>query len=344
MLWTSELVPPSNSQGDVEMSSPFFMEGRLYIACFAFDKSLPRNSQRGVLYCLDAENGRILWRELVCDGPTSSPLGFKRDGKPHVSIAARRGLLQCYDVSGESPRRAWSFQMPHETLGSPVVADCDGRTLLFLGSKYGNLIALDAATGKEVWQKMAGNWFDNGACVGDVGGRKLVFAGSHDYNLYALDARDGALVWKKALGGEIHSAPCLLPFADRAAVAVAALDNHLYVLDAATGESRISYFTGNPIWDKLVKGETLWGSPSAIVAGRQTALVYGSFNNVVYTIPVEKECSLTASPRSSASLWKSLLFVAVLFCGLVVPLVVRFTPARSATTVSSPATTRANRS
>ena len=322
-LWTRELVGPSSTLGKVHMSSPFIDGDRLYIACFVYDKALPRNEQNASLYCLDTYDGRIIWKLAITTGFVSSPVGFEIDGKLHIAIAARRGLLQCFDVSGAIPSRAWQFQMPHEVMGSPVVSTDRERPLLFLGSKFGDLIAIDARSGEEVWRRMAGNWIDNSACIGDLDGNEVVYVGSHDYNVYALDAASGELIWKRALGGEVYSAPCVFRLLDRPVVAAAALDNHVYVMDAGNGEIITSFFSGNAIWDKVAKGETLWGSPAAIEAGGETALVHGSFNDFVYVLPLAKECSLTAMSRSASSLWISLIVVFVVFTGVVLPIVLR---------------------
>jgi outer membrane protein assembly factor BamB len=153
-----------------------------------------------------------------------------------VAAAARRGLLQAIDVSGKVPTRRWAFQMAHEVLGSPVIITDTDPPLLFLGSKYGNLIAIDAATGKEKWQRMVGNWIDNTACIGEINNRKIVFVGSHDYRVYAFDSQTGETLWKTALGGEVFSAPCFFSLNGQPMVAAAALDSHLYIMNASTGE------------------------------------------------------------------------------------------------------------
>ena len=320
-LWTRELVPPSNSLGDVNVSSPFVHGDRLYISCFAYDRSLTRNQQKGMLFCLALESGEILWKHEVTNGALSSPLVFTLD-KAYLAVAAKRGLLSCFDISGAKPVLAWTFQMPHEVLGSPVFADLDAKGILYLGSKYGNLIAIDAKSGKEVWQRMAGNWIDNSVCVGQLDCRKVVFAGSHDYCVYAFDATSGEQLWKRPLGGEVFSAPAFFEMDGHPYLAAAALDNHLYILDAQDGAIVSSYFTGNPIWDKLAKGETLWGSPSLLSAGRESCVVYGSFNDVVYTLPLKKDCSLTAMARSPSALWWSLGIVFFVFGGIILPLTI----------------------
>ena len=320
-LWTHELVAPTNTMGDAILSAPLLRGGTLYITCFVFDKALARERQTGLLFALDMETGRELWRREVSQGPVSSPVGRMIGDRFLLFVAARKGLLHAFDVTPAGPTPLWTYQMPHEVFGSPVVEPEGDAPLLFLGSKFGNLIALDALTGKERWKRMAGNWIDNSACVGEVDGASVVFAGSHDYNVYAFRCADGELLWKRHLGGEVYSAPSFFHVGAVPAVAVASLDNHVYALDARDGRVITSYYTGQPIWDTIAKGETLWGSPVALEAGDQTALLHGSFNDYVYVLPLTGECSLRAVMRSSAGLWVGLGIVGVLFLGIVLPLV-----------------------
>lgn len=323
--WTRELETARNTMGDVTMSSPLLHDGTLYITCFIYDKSLAHNEQKGWLYALRMTDGEILWRIEVSQGPVSSPAGCEIKGKYYTFVAARKGLLQAFDVSSTTPKRIWTYQMPHEVLGSPAIdtrSSAVWRTKLFLGSKFGNLIAIDAYTGKECWKRMAGNWIDNSACVGELGGRSVVFVGSHDYFLYAFNADDGELIWKVRLGGEVHSAPAFFNLEGKPALIAGCLDNHLYLVDAERGSIITSFYTGKPIWDKVSKGENLWGSPAVLEAGKETAVIYGSFNDTVYVIPLLKPCSLQAMVRSKRGLWLGLAVVAFLFLAFVLPIVI----------------------
>jgi outer membrane protein assembly factor BamB len=318
-LWTRELEPASPTLGESSFTSPLLFQGRLYAAGFTFDRSLGRNNQISRLFCLDPESGQLRWALPVGTGFTSEPVGFMAGGRPCVVVAARRGLLQVYAVDGKTPERLWTYQMPHEVLGAPVVEAGDADPVLVLGSKYGNLIALEAATGKERWKRMAGNWFDNSACIGKLDGTNVVFAGSYDYNVYAFRASDGAILWKRPLGGEIYSAPSFFMLQGKPALAVAALDNHVHILDGRTGAILTSYYTGRPVWDKVSKGDTIWGSPAVLEAGAESAVIQGSFNDTVYVLPLVKPCTMQARARSAKGLWVSLGVVALLFCGVVLP-------------------------
>lgn len=322
LLWTRELISPLNTLGEVTISSPYLADEKLYITGFAYNRTLAQNGQEADLFCLNQRTGEVIWKIRISGGYVSSPVGFSHKGKRFIAVSSRRGLLLCFDVSGKKPEKSWQYQMPHEVLGSPVIMEDPENPLVYLGSKYGNLIAIDALSGKEVWQRMAGNWIDNSACVGEVEDKKIVFAGSYDYYLYAFDAVSGEQLWKKPLGGEIYSAPCFFKLNGKPVVVAAALDNHLSVLDAKNGEILTSFFTGNPIWDKVNKGETIWGSPAALEAGENTAVVFGSYSDRVLVIPQVKDSSLRAMARSSDSLWQSILAVFLIFTGVILPAVI----------------------
>ncbi|MCX7591360.1 MAG: PQQ-binding-like beta-propeller repeat protein, partial [Kiritimatiellae bacterium] len=207
-------------------------------------------------------------------------------------------------------------------LGSPALWSGSEPPLLFLGSKFGDLIAINALSGEKCWHKMTGNWVDNNACCGLVNGRATVFVGSHDYSLYALDARSGELIWRRPLGAEVFSAPCLFEHRGKFFVAAACLDDRLYVVDAATGQIEACFRTGRPTWDKVPKGETLWGSPIAVTDGTNASVVLGSYDGYVYAFPMTGESRYRVTPRKTAGLWLSVLVIGMVLAGLL-PLLAR---------------------
>lgn len=318
-LWSRELFEATNTMGDASLAAPLLHEGTVYVTGFAYDRALATNRQSAKVFALDARSGRVRWSIEVSHGPVSSPVGKAIVGRFHVWVAAKKGQLTCLDASGDVPAVRWRYQMPHEVLGSPCVASTGGRDFVFLGSKYGNLIALDARTGDEVWKRMAGNWIDNTVSAGVVDGRTVVFAPSHDYKVHAYDAATGDPLWSRALGGEVYSAPALFTHAGRPALVASCLDNHVYALDAATGRVLTSFFTGTPLWDKVNKGDVLWGSPAVMEAQDDEAIVIGAYSGTVYVLPVAGECSLRTQAWSPSGLWTGLLVTALAFFALVLP-------------------------
>ena len=322
LLWTRELVPPTSTQSEASVPSPFYDDGVLYVAWFVYDKALATNRQDAHLTAFDAATGRLLWQRELAHGPVNAPIGCRLGGERLLFAAARKGLLQAFRVSRAGAAVAWSFQMPHEVLGSPAVSAVPPEApMLFLGSKFGDLIALDARTGRQCWRRMTGNWVDNSACCGPVGSRQMVFVGSNDYSLYAMDARDGELIWRRPLGGEVVSAPCLFEHGGKPWVAAACLDNRLYVVDAETGAIRTAFYTGPPAWDKISKGETLWGSPVALTAGAAAAIAHGSYDGSVYLLPLDGENRFAVGTPGAAGPWLGLAVVGILFSAVVLPCV-----------------------
>ena len=317
-LWARELVKPTNTQGEARIPAPFCDGDTVYVTCFIFDKALARNRQEAFLFALDAATGRVLWRHELAHGPVNAPTGTRIGADLFLYVPARKGVLQAFRVSREGATAAWSFQMPHEVMGSPALWTGDAP-MLFLGSKFGDLIALDARTGEKRWHRMTGNWVDNNACCGVVAGRPTVFVGSNDYSLYALRMDNGEVIWRRPLGGEVYTAPCLFADKGRMLVAAACLDDRLYVADAASGKIEACFHTGQPTWDKIAKGETLWGSPIAVSGADGAAIIHGSYDGAVYVFPLAGDSRFRATPQGDAGLWIGLAAVGILFSGVILP-------------------------
>ena len=317
LFWTKELIAPSNTISGAELSSPTFFDGKLYLNVFVYDRSLPRNEQKAELFVLSAFDGNILSRIPLSNGPVSPPLAFKLNQNSYLCIAAKKGLLICFSIDDGIPLKLWSYQMPNEVLGAPSFLSYKNKGYIFIGSKYGSLVSLDAETGSENWKFMAGNWIDNTASTGIINQTPIVFTGSHDYKVYAINAVTGDKIWASALGGEIFSAPVLFKMNQEYFIAVASLNNYIYILRAADGVIVNSYFTGNPIWDKINKGDTLWGSPSVLSADEESAIVFGSTSGDFYILPLQKECSMRVLAKKGETLWQNLFVSGIIITSII---------------------------
>ncbi|WP_151757834.1 beta-alanine-activating enzyme beta-propeller domain-containing protein [Dictyobacter vulcani] len=109
---------------------------------------------------------------------------------------------------------------------SPAVA----RGVLYIGSLDGNLYALDAISGKEIWVASVNAGLASSPAI--VNG--TVYVGSLDGNLYAFDASTGKKDWIAPSGGIIYSSPTVA----NGIVYVGSWDNKLYAFDAITGEQK----------------------------------------------------------------------------------------------------------
>jgi outer membrane protein assembly factor BamB len=128
-------------------------------------------------------------------------------GPNRTDVSSETGLLQEWPKTG--PRRVWLFT--DAGLGYSGFAIVEGR-LYTLGARKGaeQLLALDAAAGKELWAADAGPMLDNNWGNGPrgtpavEGGR--VYALSARGHLICAQAADGKVLWKKTMeefGGQV---------------------------------------------------------------------------------------------------------------------------------------------
>jgi len=149
--------------------------------------------------------------------------------------------------------------------GPPVV----GNDTVYIGLQSGNVYAIDAEYGDDVWEEP----FDTGGTI--TGGVAIaddtLFVGSSDGKLYAVDVSSGRA--KQGFepyptGDKIVSTPLV----QDGVVYFGSLDHKLYAIDAATGELK---------WDKPFKTGGGIGSTPLIV---DNVLYFGSFDSKFYAV------------------------------------------------------------
>ena len=95
----------------------------------------------------------------------------------------------------------WAFAFPGETIAESQPTVVDGR--LFVGSRSGDVYALDPKTACVHWQFQADAPVKNSVVIGEVeieGERRtLAFFGDLTGTAYAVDAVDGSLIWRRSV-------------------------------------------------------------------------------------------------------------------------------------------------
>jgi outer membrane protein assembly factor BamB len=160
------------------------------------------------------------------------------------------------------PVRVWSVALgksePKLRLGlAPAI---DGNRVYGAGP-HGEVVALDLATGRRVWQKQLKLALSGGPGAGNG----LVLVCSNGGTVVALNAADGAERWRAELNSELLAAPVITP--DVAVVRT--VDGKLYGLEAANGKQRW-------VTDQQVPRLTLRGTSRPVVSGE---LVFAGFDN-----------------------------------------------------------------
>jgi outer membrane protein assembly factor BamB len=141
------------------------------------------------LYALDSATGKERWKVAAKDIMTATPAVYR----DMVIFAAFDGFVQA--VHRKDGKLRWTYDAK---LAVPGDLTIDGDRLL-VGSRTYDLIALDAASGRELWKHYYWfSWIESSAVVRD----DVAYTGSSDgIRVFAIDANDGHLRWKTRVPG-----------------------------------------------------------------------------------------------------------------------------------------------
>jgi outer membrane protein assembly factor BamB len=149
--------------------------------------------------------------------------------------------------------RVWSVSTgggdDHMRLALAPVVEGD---VLYAAGDGGDVLAIDAKTGRKIWKVDVDLPLSAGPGVGEG----LVLVGSPDGDLVALDAAQGTERWRTTLGGEILARPV----AGDAMVVVHTVDGTVHGLKAADGSQVWTY-------EQPVPRLSLRGTAPPVIAG-----------------------------------------------------------------------------
>jgi outer membrane protein assembly factor BamB len=187
-----------------------------------------------------------------------------------VDIEAKRNVQRAWSagLGGDSERLRLALR--------PVVVD--GK--LYAASHEGEVIALDAGTGRRLWGVKTKLALSAGPEV--EGG--LVVLGSSDGDIVALDASNGSERWRRAIGSEVLARPLIASDV----VVIRTVDGHIEGLSSVDGASRWAV-------DEQVPRLTLRGTAPPVLAGDR--IIAGFDNGKVLAI----------DPRNGDVLWDAIV-------------------------------------
>ena len=204
-----------------------------------FVKSVPAVSN-GVLYfgaddrkfyAIDAKDGTLKWmNDTSLDGYTASAAVVDN----RVYVIPKDGSFYAFDTnSGEI---IWSTLVGKIVESSPAI----GEGIIVFGTDGGDIIALDATTGKLKWS------YDTG--VSDIKSSPVIadgtiIVGSNDGSIYALTAEKGTLKWKYSTSDNVESSPSVI----NGVVYVGSKDSSFLAIDVATGKLKWKYPDSGPV-------------------------------------------------------------------------------------------------
>lgn len=277
----------------------------------------------GRFLAVRVEDGKLLWQVRLLatsHGIHGSP-AIVGDA---VYIGAYDGTLYAFErLSG---LLLWRHKLGYQVGSSPAVVPEWG--ILYSAHEEspdggGFVVALDARTGRELWQARTEAHPHSSVAV-DVR-RGTVFVGDNLGIVYAFDARTGAERWKRTLdreGGKADVKTTPMVVLDRGLVIVGSWSGKVVALDEANGETRWEHATGGRIMASTAylpgkdtvfaaspegslfaidgaTGQTRWsfrsGGPimsSPAVSGDGRAVVFGASDGSVYAVRTDTGAKL----------------------------------------------------
>ena len=170
----------------------------------------------GIVSCLDAASGKILWQNKEYSGKVPrfftamSPLIV--DGMVVLQLGGSQGAYVALDVANGKPK--WKWTGDGAAYASPVLMTVDG-TKVIIGQTDKRMVALGEADGKLLWSvPFAPRGMGYNAITPLVEGPTLIYSGQ-GRGITAVkfekkgDAVEGAQLWTNARLGSQFSTPVL---------------------------------------------------------------------------------------------------------------------------------------
>lgn len=155
-------------------------------------------TEEDMLFCFDANDGKILWRYAAPSRSTrwsSSTTPCVAEGG--VFFIGAQGVA--YGLDAVTGKEKWKTPLAGKTEASSgynsSFAFSDGKLFIMVG----RLVALDATTGKVLWECKKVNGFNGSPVIWKFGTRTFVIAG--DGTRAAIDIGTGESVWTVSLPG-----------------------------------------------------------------------------------------------------------------------------------------------
>lgn len=241
-------------------------------------------SQDRHLYCLNAENGELVWKYRGGRMFKGSVCIYRnRVYAPNVD-----DRLHCVDAA--SGELIWKFDTGRDLDSSP----CVWENKLYIAGENGSVHCLKPDDGSRVWKTFVGGigpgtkLGSNGAEGSPAVDQGQLVVGNYDGEVYCLDAETGEKVWKFLTGDDTDVSAVFS--GDRVLIASEEASPYLYCLDREKGEE---------IW-KFKNDKGFYSTP-AIVGGR---LYIGGNGGKFYCLNVA-DGSMNWEYEAEAGIWCS---------------------------------------
>lgn len=145
---------------------------------------------KGSVLAFNGEDGTLLWRRYVGDTLAHSPVRLDEGSAVLLTESAALSIERCDGRTGEVD---WRVEIG-EPFNQPVVS----REDIYVSTKSGRLVSIDATTGDAQWAQQIPQTLEVGPGV-DSRASVAYIPGDHS-NLYVLNSRDGSSIESYYIG------------------------------------------------------------------------------------------------------------------------------------------------
>jgi len=249
------------------------------------------------VYGYNALTGEAEWQFTTGDSVIATPCYARVNGREMVFVASSDRIIYALDpATGKELSTAtgatwryevypWSDTVQPAVIGDPMVADVDGRPVLFLTvfindlRSEGNvqqsaLYALDPAAAKLLWKAEIGAGTSAAPSFGKVNDEPAVFC-THDAGaLFAFSARDGRPLWQK---------PFVSQYDIRSAATYAELNGRrlLYFGSRLYSTYCIDADTKDVVWN-FYAGTWIDSTPAIHYGGERPTAIFGDYQKTIH--------------------------------------------------------------
>ncbi len=236
-IWKTKIAPYKSSDWNKDIgisdSSPKVSNGKVYIG-----------SLDSYLYCLNANNGNILWK-FKTGGEIHSTLAVSDE---KVYISSFDSYLYCLNADNGSV--IWKYKSDEKELGlqrnkaegmgysSPVVF----KGKIYIGSRDQGLYCFNANNGNVIWKYNIGIDYSSPAVYNGK-----VYIGLSGPALYCFNTDNGSMLWKYDRERGIPPDSFFSPVASNGKIYIGSDDSCIYCFNADNGNFIWKYEVGGPI-------------------------------------------------------------------------------------------------